>query len=59
MDPLSTNIRLIYSFFPFALGGTACIPGAFGAGKTVLEGLIARFSTVDVVIQVACGERAG
>jgi V/A-type H+-transporting ATPase subunit A len=42
-----------------ALGGTACIPGPFGAGKTVLQGLIARFSTADVVIQVACGERAG
>jgi V/A-type H+-transporting ATPase subunit A len=58
-EPLSTTIRLIDTFFPVALGGTACIPGPFGAGKTVLQGLIARFSTVDVVIQVACGERAG
>lgn len=58
-EPLSTTIRLIDTFFPIALGGTACIPGPFGAGKTVLQGLIARFSTVDVVIQVACGERAG
>ncbi|HZR82970.1 MAG TPA: V-type ATP synthase subunit A [Candidatus Binatia bacterium] len=58
-QPLSTTIRLIDTFFPIALGGTACIPGPFGAGKTVLQGLIARFSTVDVVIQVACGERAG
>jgi V/A-type H+-transporting ATPase subunit A len=57
--PLSTTIRLIDTFFPIALGGTACIPGPFGAGKTVLQGLIARFSTADVVIQVACGERAG
>lgn len=56
---LSTTIRLIDTFFPIALGGTACIPGPFGAGKTVLQGLIARFSTADVVIQVACGERAG
>jgi V/A-type H+-transporting ATPase subunit A len=58
-EPLSTTIRLIDTFFPVALGGTACIPGPFGAGKTVLQGLIARFSTADVVIQVACGERAG
>jgi V/A-type H+-transporting ATPase subunit A len=59
VEPLSTTIRLIDTFFPVALGGTACIPGPFGAGKTVLQGLIARFSTADVVIQVACGERAG
>ncbi|BDG01456.1 V-type ATP synthase subunit A [Anaeromyxobacter oryzae] len=58
-EPLSTTIRLIDTFFPIALGGTACIPGPFGAGKTVLQGLIARFSTADVVVQVACGERAG
>jgi V/A-type H+/Na+-transporting ATPase subunit A len=56
---LSTTIRLIDTFFPIPLGGTACIPGPFGAGKTVLQGLMARFSTADIVIQVACGERAG
>jgi V/A-type H+/Na+-transporting ATPase subunit A len=59
VEPLNTTIRLIDTFFPIALGGTACIPGPFGAGKTVLQGLIARFSTADVLIQVACGERAG
>ncbi len=59
VEPLSTTIRLIDTLFPIALGGTACIPGPFGAGKTVLQGLIARYSTADVVIQVACGERAG
>jgi V/A-type H+-transporting ATPase subunit A len=57
--PLTTTIRLVDTFFPIALGGTACIPGPFGAGKTVLQSLIARYSTADVVIQVACGERAG
>ncbi|MCQ9376290.1 V-type ATP synthase subunit A [Methyloversatilis sp. XJ19-13] len=57
--PLLTTIRLIDSFFPIARGGTACIPGPFGAGKTVLQNLIARFAAVDVVIIVACGERAG
>ncbi|WP_454062033.1 V-type ATP synthase subunit A [Candidatus Nitrospira salsa] len=58
-EPLTTTIRLIDSFFPVARGGTACIPGPFGAGKTVLQGLIARYSNADIVIIVACGERAG
>ncbi len=58
-EPLTTTIRLIDSFFPVARGGMACIPGPFGAGKTVLQGLIARYSNADVVIIVACGERAG
>lgn len=58
-EPLVTTLRVIDTFFPIALGGTGCIPGPFGAGKTVLQGLIARYSTADVVIVVACGERAG
>ncbi|GJL49187.1 MAG: V-type ATP synthase alpha chain [Nitrospirales bacterium] len=58
-EPLMTSIRLIDTFFPVARGGTACIPGPFGAGKTVLQSLIARFSNIDIVIIVACGERAG
>lgn len=58
-QPLTTTLRLIDTFFPIALGGTACIPGPFGAGKTVLQGLIARYSTADIVVIVACGERAG
>jgi len=58
-QPLLTQQRLIDTFFPIARGGTACIPGPFGAGKTVLQTLISRFSAVDVVIVVACGERAG
>lgn len=57
--PMITTIRLIDTFFPLARGGTACIPGPFGAGKTVLQNLIARYSDVDIVIIVACGERAG
>lgn len=57
--PLATTIRLIDTFFPIAKGGTGCIPGPFGAGKTVLQGLISRYSDVDIVIVVACGERAG
>lgn len=57
--PMMTGLRLIDTFFPVAKGGTACIPGPFGAGKTVLQNLIARYADVDVVIIVACGERAG
>lgn len=57
--PLLTSIRLIDTFFPVARGGTACIPGPFGAGKTVLQSLISRYSDVDIVVIVACGERAG
>ncbi|MEM1195449.1 MAG: V-type ATP synthase subunit A [Pseudomonadota bacterium] len=58
-EPIATTQRLIDTFFPIARGGTACIPGPFGAGKTVLQNLISRFSDVDIVIVVACGERAG
>jgi V/A-type H+-transporting ATPase subunit A len=58
-DPMTTTTRIIDTFFPIARGGTACIPGPFGAGKTVLQSLIARYSTVDIVIVTACGERAG
>jgi V/A-type H+-transporting ATPase subunit A len=58
-EPLTTTQRIIDTFFPVARGGTACIPGPFGAGKTVLQSLIARYSSVDVVVVIACGERAG
>jgi V/A-type H+-transporting ATPase subunit A len=58
-QPLVSTTRIIDTFYPIAQGGTACIPGPFGAGKTVLQGLVARYSSVDVVIVVACGERAG
>ena len=58
-EPLVTKMRLIDSLFPVARGGTYCIPGPFGAGKTVLQQLISRHADVDVVIIAACGERAG
>lgn len=57
--PMLTTQRLIDTFFPVAQGGAACIPGPFGAGKTVLQNLISRHADVDVVVVVACGERAG
>ncbi len=54
-----SQIRIIDTFFPVARGGVACIPGPFGAGKTVLQHLLSKFAQVDIVIVVACGERAG
>lgn len=56
---LPTGIRILDSLFPIAYGGTACNPGPFGAGKTVLQHSLARHSQADVVIIAACGERAG
>ncbi|ACK67193.1 H+transporting two-sector ATPase alpha/beta subunit central region [Rippkaea orientalis PCC 8801] len=58
-EPMITTQRIIDTFLPIARGGTGCIPGPFGAGKTVLQSMISRFSAVDIVIVVACGERAG
>jgi V/A-type H+-transporting ATPase subunit A len=58
-EPIDTTQRIIDTFFPIARGGTGCIPGPFGAGKTVLQSLIARHSNVDIVVIIACGERAG
>ncbi|MFG0266559.1 MAG: V-type ATP synthase subunit A [Rhodopirellula sp. JB055] len=58
-EPITTGTRIIDTFFPIANGGTGCIPGPFGAGKTVLQSTIARYSSVDIVVVVACGERAG
>lgn len=58
-EPMSTKIRIIDTFFPVAKGGTYCIPGPFGAGKTVIQQLTSRHADVDVVVVAACGERAG
>ena len=58
-DAMVTKIRLIDTFFPVALGGTYCIPGPFGAGKTVIQHTTSRNAEVDIVIIAACGERAG
>ncbi|MCL2481060.1 MAG: V-type ATP synthase subunit A, partial [Spirochaetaceae bacterium] len=59
VDPMITKLRLIDTFFPVAKGGTYCIPGPFGAGKTVLQQITSRNAEVDIVIIAACGERAG
>lgn len=58
-EPLVTKMRLIDSLFPVAKGGTYCIPGPFGAGKTVLQQLTSRHAEIDIVVIAACGERAG
>ncbi|MCU0597945.1 MAG: V-type ATP synthase subunit A [Desulfobacterales bacterium] len=59
VEPLVTGCRIVDSFYPVAKGGTACIPGPFGSGKTVLQQLISRYADVDIIIVAACGERAG
>jgi V/A-type H+-transporting ATPase subunit A len=58
-EPLISKMRLIDSLFPVSRGGTYCIPGPFGAGKTVLQQLTSRHAEVDIVVIAACGERAG
>ena len=58
-ETLITKIRCIDTFLPVAKGGTFCVPGPFGAGKTVLQHMEAKNAAVDIVIVAACGERAG
>ena len=58
-DPLVTKVRIIDTFFPVARGGVYCIPGPFGAGKTVLQQITSKHADVDIVLVAACGERAG
>ena len=58
-ETLITQIRCIDTFLPVAKGGTFCVPGPFGAGKTVLQHMEAKNADVDIVIITACGERAG
>lgn len=56
---ICTGQRVIDTMTPMMKGGTACSPGPFGAGKTVLQQGISKYSNVDIVILAACGERAG
>ena len=58
-ETLVTKMRIVDTFFPVAKGGTYCIPGPFGAGKTVLQHATSKNADVDIVIIAACGERAG
>ena len=55
--PLCTGQRIIDTMFPIAKGGTAAVPGPFGSGKTVVQHQLAKWSDVDIVVYIGCGER--
>jgi len=57
LEILSTGQRVLDSFFPITKGGTACVPGPFGAGKTVIQHQLAKWSDAQIIVYVACGER--
>lgn len=56
-EPLVTGQRVIDTFFPLAKGGTACVPGPFGSGKTVVQHQIAKWADAQVIVYIGCGER--
>lgn len=56
-EPLLTGQRVVDMFFPVAKGGTACIPGPFGSGKTVTQHQLAKWADAEIVVYVGCGER--
>ena len=55
--PLQSGQRVIDAMFPIAKGGTAAVPGPFGSGKTVVQHQLAKWSDVDIVVYIGCGER--
>ena len=55
--PLNSGQRIIDTLFPVAKGGTAAVPGPFGSGKTVVQHQLAKWSDVDIVVYIGCGER--
>lgn len=56
-EPLSTGQRVLDTLFPLTKGGTACVPGPFGSGKTVVQHQLAKWSDAQIIVFVACGER--
>jgi V/A-type H+-transporting ATPase subunit A len=56
-EPLITGQRVVDMFFPVAKGGTACIPGPFGSGKTVTQHQLAKWADAEIIVYVGCGER--
>jgi len=56
-EPLITGQRVIDTFFPLAKGGTACIPGPFGSGKTVVQHQLSKWVNAQIIVFVGCGER--
>ena len=57
LEPLVTGQRILDTLFPLAKGGTACVPGPFGSGKTVVQHQLAKWSDAQIIVYVACGER--
>ena len=57
VTPLQSGQRIVDTLFPIAKGGTAAIPGPFGSGKTVMQHALAKWSDVDIVVYIGCGER--
>ncbi|UCG91928.1 MAG: V-type ATP synthase subunit A [candidate division WOR-3 bacterium] len=55
--PLATGQRVIDTFFPIAKGGTACCPGPFGSGKTVIQHQLAKWADAEIIVYIGCGER--
>ena len=55
--PLITGQRVLDTFFPVVKGGTACVPGPFGSGKTIIQHQLAKWADADVIVYVGCGER--
>ncbi len=58
-EMMDTGMRIVDTQFPVLKGGTFCSPGPFGAGKTVIQHHLSKYSSIDLVIVTACGERAG
>ncbi|AEE92203.1 V-type ATP synthase alpha chain [Tepidanaerobacter acetatoxydans Re1] len=56
-EPMATGQRVIDTFFPVAKGGSACIPGPFGSGKTVVQHQLAKWADAEIVVYIGCGER--
>ncbi|MBN1272670.1 MAG: V-type ATP synthase subunit A [Candidatus Aminicenantes bacterium] len=56
-EPLTTGQRVLDTLFPLAKGGTACVPGPFGSGKTVVQHQLAKWADAQIIVFVACGER--
>ncbi len=56
-EPMITGQRVLDAFFPVAKGGTACIPGPFGSGKTVVQHQLAKWAEAEIVVYIGCGER--
>jgi len=56
-EPLFTGQRVIDTFFPVGKGGTSCVPGPFGSGKTVIQHQLAKWSDAEIIVYIGCGER--